>query len=221
MTQNLLQVLAIITKNTGLAVVDNLSLGATSAIKDSVTEIQEYTKITNEVLYYMQIRTFLETVDLDHEEVTNFLEKNTDNQRLGIEIFKILEKTFLEKQAEFMAIAFRRYVRSEISSQNLYEYIHVIEQLNRHTLDLIEQDLEIVKKNAPQGLPRKNHELSRMGFTLQTLVKKQPLQSIGFINEEPKETPVTFAGNIQAQIIYKRTALYLNFYLDIIEDEQC
>lgn len=81
-------------KNVGTAVADGLSFGIASGLKNSWNEIAEHTRTTNDVIYYMQVKTFLETVDLDQEQVTEFFENNPDHQRLGIEIFKILENTF-------------------------------------------------------------------------------------------------------------------------------
>ncbi|HCL60581.1 MAG TPA: hypothetical protein DHW80_12545, partial [Acinetobacter sp.] len=75
------------TKNIGLAVGDSLTFGMVGAVKDTALEIVESTTATNEALYYMQVRTFLETANLNEEEVTDFFKNNTDHQRLGVEIF--------------------------------------------------------------------------------------------------------------------------------------
>ncbi|SSP30246.1 Uncharacterised protein [Acinetobacter pittii] len=212
----------IVGQNAGMAIADSVSLGMASALRNSANEIVAYTKLTNEALYYMQVRTFLETADLSQEEVNQFFENNPDNQRLGIEIFKILESTLLEKQAEYMAKAFKRYVHGKITSEKLYQYIHVIEQLNRHILTLIEQDLENLEEYYTQhGLTRSFDELGIMNFIHTNILRDQALQVIGFISEEPKEQSITYSGVSKPEITYKRTGLYLDFCRDIIEEEEC
>lgn len=71
-TYDLLRITA---KNIGLGIADTFSAGMGSAAKHSITEIQEYTQKTNEALYYLQVKTFLETADLNQEEVNQFLKK--------------------------------------------------------------------------------------------------------------------------------------------------
>lgn len=132
-----LDLIVAVVKHAGVGVADTLSAGMAGALKNSIAEVQEYTKQANDALYYIQVETFLETVDLDSEEVTEFLNRNPDNQRLGLEIFKILESTYLKEQAEYNAIAFRKYVRCEISKQKFNQYFHVIKQLTWHTLSEI------------------------------------------------------------------------------------
>lgn len=65
----------IATKNLGLAVVDSISLGLGSGIKNAADEMTKYASLCNEALYHMQVRTFLETLDLNQDEVNNFLMK--------------------------------------------------------------------------------------------------------------------------------------------------
>lgn len=90
---------------------DSISAGLGSGIKDSIQNIKEYSDLSNEALYYLQIKTFLETADLDDEEVNRFFEKNKNEYRLGVEVFKILESTYIERQAILLAINFRNYVK--------------------------------------------------------------------------------------------------------------
>jgi hypothetical protein len=212
-------VVNVIGKNVGLAVIDTFSAGAGSAIKNSITEIQEHTKITNDALYYMQVATFLETVDLDQEEVTEFLNRHPDNQRLGLEIFKILESTYLKEQAEYKAIAFRKYVYGEIDKKKFNQYIHVIKQLTTHIVSEIETDLFNVKTYNPQGLPNNENDSSVYEFVHTPCAKNQTLQTIGFVLEDVLDIPINYSGSVQPKMIYKRTGLYLDFYLDIIKRE--
>ncbi|MCL6248406.1 hypothetical protein M5F00_11105 [Acinetobacter sp. ANC 4945] len=213
--------LKITAKHVGLGIADTFSAGMGSAVKNSIAEIKEYAQKNNEALYYLQVKTFLETEEFDQEEIDKFFNENPENLRLGVEIFKILEQTFLEKQAEYLARGFKKYVQKKIKSQKLYEYIHVIEQLNRHVLDQIQKDLNAVSKYSMHGLPRAGETLSTMAFTSNNTSKNQVLQTIGFIDEEPDQTPVTLSGSIKPKVIYKRTKLYLDFFQDIIEEEQC
>ncbi|WP_168379730.1 hypothetical protein [Acinetobacter cumulans] len=66
-----IDILKIIAKNVGTAVTDTLSFNMGSAIKNSAEEIKEYSKLTNDALYYLQVKKFLETADLDSEEIDN------------------------------------------------------------------------------------------------------------------------------------------------------
>lgn len=208
----------IATKNIGLAIVDNISLGLGSGVKNAADEIKEYAELCNHTLYHMQIRTFLETIDLNQDEVNKFFNDNPDHQRLGIEIFKILENTILEKQSKYIAIAFKKYVRDEIDSRKFHQYLHVINQLNRHIDNEIEQDLENVEKHTLQGLPDKEREVSLMAFITIKIAKNQALQNIGFIEEKTESQELLQTGTFEPKLSYFRTSLYLDFYLEIIKE---
>ncbi|MCU4483910.1 hypothetical protein [Acinetobacter ursingii] len=208
-------------KNVGTAVADGLSFGIASGLKNSWNEIAEHTRTTNDVIYYMQVKTFLETVDLDQEQVTEFFENNPDHQRLGIEIFKILENTFLEQQAKFIAQAFKKFVRHKISSEILYEYIHVTEKLNRHVLNLIEKDLKNFNLYYVQhDLEMDLNELGVMNFFSTNVSRDHVLQSIGFTIVESSGSFLKFSAPLKSEATYRRTQLYLNFYRDIIRDSE-
>ncbi|WP_155858537.1 hypothetical protein, partial [Acinetobacter sp. NRRL B-65365] len=181
------KITAIVTKNVGLVVVDNISLGIASGVKNAAEEIKEYAVLYNDALYHMQIRTFLETMDLNQDEVNKFFNDNLDNQRLGVEIFKILESTILEKQSKYIAIAFKKFVREEIESRKFHQYLHIINQLNRHIVDEIEQDLENVEKHTLHGLPSIDNEISVVAFTSINASKNQTLQNIGFLVEKTEK----------------------------------
>lgn len=137
-TYDLLRITA---KNIGLGIADTFSAGMGSAAKHSITEIQEYTQKTNEALYYLQVKTFLETADLNQEEVNQFFEKNPDNLRLGVEIFKILEQTYIEKQSQMIARAFTLYVLGKINRKRLDHLVHIITSLNQHLINTLEDYL--------------------------------------------------------------------------------
>ncbi len=202
-----LELLKTVAKNVGLTVVDNFSAGIGSAIKDSVAEIQEYTKQTNDALYYMQVKTFLETAELDQDEINKFFEDNPDNQRLGAEIFKILEETYIEDQAKYMSRAFKKLVLGEITNERFNEYVHIIVKLNHHIFSELKKELKNCTSESGQFLELNNCE------------KNQPLQSIGFVTEEiftPEfKSPIK---NFKISFKYSRTKLYRNFYNDAIRE---
>ncbi|QNV46188.1 hypothetical protein IEE82_02590 [Acinetobacter baumannii] len=66
------------------------------------------------------MKTFLETAELDKDDVNTFFQNNPDNQRLGAEIFKILEQTYIENQSQMMARAFSLYVQKKKKLRSLY-----------------------------------------------------------------------------------------------------
>ncbi|EHU1490874.1 TPA: hypothetical protein ACGA4X_003556 [Acinetobacter baumannii] len=135
---NLLQILV---KNIGLGVIDTLAMGAGSTIKNSVAEVQNHTKQTSDAIYYLQVKTFLETAELDQDEINRFFQGNPDNQRLGAEIFKILEQTYIEKQSQMMARAFSLYVLKKIEKHTLDQLTYIITNLNQHLINKLEEYL--------------------------------------------------------------------------------
>ena len=143
----------IVAKNVGIAVADGLSMGIASAFKKSVEEIKERADQSNDNIFYWQVASFLRaSSDISAEEVTNFLEQHPKGYRLGAEIFKILESTYIEKQAELISLAFRQRVKKIILDDEFNEYIHIISQLNRHLIAVIDGDLidvkeKVLKKN--------------------------------------------------------------------------
>ncbi|KHN66732.1 hypothetical protein DH17_17800 [Acinetobacter oleivorans] len=142
-----MNILNIILKNTGLVIADFITLGSASKIKESIEEISEYTKKCNDALYTLQVQTFLNTIEVDSEAFEKFIEENPDNLRLGLETIKILEKTFIEKQAEMLARAFRIYIKnSTLENKSLfYKLTYIITKLDHHLINEIEnmKDLPI------------------------------------------------------------------------------
>ncbi|EPJ5410451.1 hypothetical protein LPI62_001349, partial [Acinetobacter baumannii] len=136
-----LNVLKILATNIGISGVDTLAMGLGSAIKNSVTEIQNYTKQTSDAIYYLQVKTFLETAELDQDDVNTFFQNNPDNQRLGAEIFKILEQTYIENQSQMMARAFSLYVQKKIEKPILDQLIYIITNLNQYLINKLEEYL--------------------------------------------------------------------------------
>lgn len=223
-----IDVLKIIAKNVGTAITDTLSFNMGSAIKNSAEEIKEYSKLTNDALYHLQIQKFLETADLDSEEVEDFLKESPDNQRLGLELFKVLEKTHLEKQAELMAIAFKRYVKKEITKSALDKYNHIIDNLTRHNIKIIEDDangyLESIKRldkhHKYYGLQLKNSftgnqhhrvpELIALGF-MEEVVETHPISQY----ELERAAKASRDFKLKQDKYFKRTNQYYDFMVSI------
>lgn len=214
-------------KHIGMAVADSLTLGGVSAIKNSLAELKASADLSNENLYYWQIKTFIDTAtdDLTEEKVINFLNNHPQGYRLGAEIFKILESTYIDKQAELIAIAFKQRVRKNISEDDFHKYIHIITQLNHHLIQLIEQDLINVRDHSMHKLPQADIEVSRASFLTNGVTNERRnsytyhgLEILGFIAENTdvntKENPL-----FPKVKKFNRTPLYLNFYLDIYKDQ--
>lgn len=197
-----------------------ISFGVSDSIAQTVKDMQQYSKLVNDSLYYMQIKTFLDTSNdfLNEVEVNDFFEKNQDNLRLAAEIFKILEQTHLEKQSEYIAKVFVQYVKNEITNQKLHQYIYIIEQLNTHILNLLDEDLSQFKRFFYEHKLEVdlNSDINYQRFLSVNVSTKQELQFIGFINKNYIEQKFAFDGKIKTQATYERTDLYFDFYKSII-----
>ena len=221
-TINKMNLLKIAIKNLGTTATDAITMGLASSMKDTVKEIKEYTSQCNDALYYMQVKTFLESVDLTDEDIDNFFENNNDNHRLGVEIFKILEATYLEKQAVLLAINFRNYVKGEISKSNFNHYVNLLKRMDAHIFELIDDDLEYSEKLRKQGiteekkLPATVDDFYMVGVFENTIVSaSRELVVFGFIEEEIKDIKINWETTTKPIIKRKRTSLYLKFYLDL------
>ena len=58
-----------------------------------------------------------------------------------MEIFKILEQTYIEKQSQMIARAFNLYVRDDIERTELDRVIYIITNLNQHLINVLEKYL--------------------------------------------------------------------------------
>lgn len=143
----LLQYISGISKNLLWQVGNSVTFGIPEALKNSTNEIYLQSKITNEGLYYLQVKTFLETLDLNEDEVEKFMTENPSHERLGFEIFKILETTVLEHQARMLARSFELLTQKQISTQDFDKYTYIITKLNKHLIYLINLHIEIPKYN--------------------------------------------------------------------------
>lgn len=230
---NPFDILRIFTKNAAKSAADSittetmltggsLAIGnMASAAVNSLNEIKEYSKQSLDALYYFQVKTFIETTDLNQEEVEEFLNKNPNNMRLGMEIFKILEATAQEKQAIFLAKAFKLHVRENINEQKIQEYFHIIRQLDGHTINQIENDLELYSEHLSRGLyglPNIKDQSTITQFTGLSVPRDYIFQKIGFVSTKPKVLSSDYSGRLKPETIYERTMLYLDFYLDLIRD---
>ena len=219
----------VMAKHIGMAAADSVTFGGASAIKNGVAELKNLADQSNENLFYWQLRTFLDTAseDISEEEVTTFLNNHPHGYRFGAEIFKILESTYLEKQAELIGEAFKKRVRGEITEEKFNQYIHIIKQLNHHTIYAINKDLAEVKENALHKLPTKDSEISCMGFLYHGFSNSErnnyfghSLEVLGFIVEDLSRTQLFGHDSpLSREKSFKRTQLYLDFYLDIYQDQ--
>ena len=232
MTFNLALALAgaaspIVGKNIGMGVADSLTFGGASAIKNSLAEIKSLADQSNDNLFYWQIKTFLDTAsdDLSEEEVTGFLNNHAQGYRLGAEVFKILESTYLEKQAELIALAFRQRVKKTISDENFHEYIHMISQMNQYIISVIDSDLRDIRTYASKKEPDKNLEKIETYFFKCAVDRsfENALNRLGFIEEEPQciDLEPDMDGRprkgIDLEKEYRRTDVYLDFYSKIYQ----
>lgn len=198
----------------GSFAVGNVASGTLNALN----EVKDYSKQSIDALFYLQVKTFFETTELNQEEVEEFLDKNPNNIRLSLEVFKILESTVEEKQAEYLAKAFRLHIREKINKFKLNEYFHLIKQLDSYTIHQIENDLELYKvhqKNGLHGLPSVGDEKSIIQFLHQSAPREYIFQKIGFVMTKPKELNTDYSGRLMPETIYMRTGLYCDFYLDL------
>lgn len=215
-------------ENIGLTIIDNFTAGLGSSIKDSVQKIKEYSELSNQALYYLQIKTFLETIDLDDEEVNRFFENNQDQQRLGVELFKILESTYLEKQAILLAINFKNYLKLKVDKQKFNKYMNLIMKLDSHIFDLIDDDLNYPEKEKKYSSTRlislpieiieddeKYYHEVISPFESSLVSNSKELKLLGLIDEELKDLNIKDVRNIKSKIKNVRTDFYLEFYLDL------
>lgn len=207
---------------------DSVSAGLGSGIKDSIQNIKEYSDLSNEALYYLQIKTFLETADLDDEEVNRFFEKNKNEYRLGVEVFKILESTYIERQAILLAINFRNYVKNKIDKTKFNQYTSLIMKFDSHIFHLIDEDLSYPNKKLGieyyRGvtLPEEYllDEFDESYKVISAFIDFQvsdfkELKNLGLIDETFKDIENNYSGAIKPRTIVKRSNLYLEFYLDL------
>lgn len=216
----------IVAKNVGMAVADSLSMGAASAFKKSVEEIKERADQSNDNIFYWQVASFLRTnADLPPEEVTKFLEQHPKGYRLGAEIFKILESTYIEKQAELIAIAFRQRLKKVILDDEFNEYVHIISQLNRHLISAIDGDLSDLRRSILKNQPEKVEEIKHNHFVMFEVdySLEHTLNILGFIEEKPQYINLEpdYEGRpksgIDLERTYNRNLIYFNFYSKIYQ----
>ncbi|MDD2946095.1 MAG: hypothetical protein PHG15_09980 [Acinetobacter sp.] len=178
-------------------------LGIPEALKNTTQKIYAQSKLNNEALYYLQVKTFLETLDLDEDEVSQFMQKNPNHQRLGLEIFKILESTILEKQAQLLAKSFKYLTKKEIDDKTFNQYTYIITKLNNHLINLL-QELYFLKTN------NENPE-----FEFDISNPNMELVSFQFLREV--ESPLVLDGKTKIAR-YKRTDEFYHFYENIFKD---
>lgn len=178
-------------------------LGIPEALKTTISDTYTQSKMANDALYYLQVKTFLETVNLSYEEVSQFMNENPDHQRLGLEIFKILEQTTLEHQARMIAKAFNLYTKKDIQKQEFDKYTYIITRLNNHLILLIDE-LYIIETNRDD--PELVFDISNANMEF---------VNFQFLIEVP--SPLNLDGKIKISR-FKRTENFYYFYKKIFKD---
>lgn len=92
-------------------------------------------------LFTKKILTFLNSLtSINSQEKTIFLEKHVKDKKsreeLGDKILYTLEKVDSNKKAEFIARAFKLYLKEKITKIEFYDLIYTIEQFKIHYIDL-------------------------------------------------------------------------------------
>ena len=227
----------VIGKNAGIAVANTLSCGISGAIVDSIRDIQDQTRATNDTIYYLQVKTFLETTELNQEEVNNFFVNNADNQRLGAEVFKILEQTYIDKQSQMLAKAFQLYVKNIIKKPKFDQLVYIITNLNQHLINKLDAYLP------DDAITSKEFELEQQSIGFETLFgetekyskeelaydrriwsffgkkeKNIPQEFVNFEFYKPEEMPLSACLETIPQTEYKPTRFFLWFITRIFLD---
>lgn len=174
------------------------TFGIPNALKNSANDVYMQSKLANEGLYYLQVKTFLETLELDNQAIEKFMAENPDHQRLGFEIFKILENTILEDQARMLAKSFKLFTQQQISKQNFDKYTYIITKLNNHLITLIK---ELYKAS-------EDTKQSKFHFPSPNM----DLISFEFLVEVENNHKFTTKSN------YQRTEFFYDFYKNIFKD---
>ena len=164
----LLQYISVTSKNLLWQFGNSGTFGIPEALKNSVNEIYLQSKLANEGLYYLQVKTFLDTLDLDTDEIEKFMADHPSHERLGFEIFKILENTLLEEQARMLAKSFLLLTQNQISKQDFDRYTYAITRLDNFLIQVInELALTHAKCDPPHfeyDIQNPNMELVNFGF---------------------------------------------------------
>ena len=188
-------------------------MGIPEAIRNTISETYVKSRNSNEALYYLQVKTFLETINLDQNKVDQFIQKNPDHQRLGLEMFKILENTVLEKQSMMLAKVFRKYILTEITKEQFDKFSYIIMRLNNHLIKKIENIYQLYnsRKNDPNQSKYPEYSIN---------IQNPNMELLSFDFLEPNEEP--FWGGEQNEI-YKKSKFmvtedFLYFYNEIFQD---
>lgn len=198
----LLKYVSITSKNLLWQISNSTTFGIPEALKNSTNEIYMQTKLSNEALYYLQVKTFLETLELSENDIEKFMMETPNHQRLGFEVFKILENTVLENQAQMLAKAFSIYVNKAISKEVFDHYTYIITRLDNHLISLI-HELNSIKTNK-----------DKPNFEFDIENPNMELVSFGFLIEV--SSPL-YPGSTQISR-FKKTNFFYSFYNTIIKD---
>lgn len=201
-------ILKVVLKNASLILTDSVTMGASSKIKDTYSEIVQYTKDCNEALYYLQVERFINSIDISADEFEDFIKKNPDNLKLGLETIKILEQTTIEKQAEMLAKALKNYIKnpSVKEKETFYRNSYIIKRLDNYLLSEVDK-LKEYKINPILPNARVGEKQSFNGFILNPPTE---LINFGFLK---KPDINVIGGGIELYIL---TEYYSYFYNNIL-----
>ena len=127
--------------DTAMGVFNVLTFGVAMNITDFIDKVIQHQKGVRDTHYALQIQAFLETpTDLTEEQFKSFMKDNPDNQRLGLEIFKILEQTVIEEQAKMLARAFSLWVQKKYENRRQFDRdVYLIKSMDSHLLNLFRE----------------------------------------------------------------------------------
>lgn len=214
----LLQYISLFSKNLLLQFGNSVTFGIPEALKDSTNEIYLQSKLTNEGLYYLQVKTFLETLDLNEDEVEKFMTEHPSHERLGFEIFKILENTILEHQARMVARSFQLLTQKQISTQDFDKYTYIITKLNKHLIYLINSLIGIPKYDGAKEYEANHSIVSSIAGKINIPLSNPNLDLVSFGFLETEVITDTFGTRIGNSADYILTQDFYEFYEKVFKD---
>lgn len=125
--------------DTAMGIFNVLTFGVAMNLTDFIDKIIKHREGVRDMHYTLQVKSFLTTpTQLTEKEFHEFMANNPSNQRLGLEVFKILEQTVIEEQAEMLARAFSLHVKGGISDSEMHKYIYIIKRIDKHLMEEID-----------------------------------------------------------------------------------
>ena len=124
-----------------MGVFNVMTFGVAMNITDFVHKVIQHGKGIRDAHYALQVKAFLETpTEVTQEEFKKFIEDNPDHQRLGLEVFKILEQTVIEEQAKMLSKAFSLWIKGKYAFK--YEFdadVYLIKNLDAYLFSMFKE----------------------------------------------------------------------------------